>query len=212
MALECGTNYGYYNNYTVSKPQISGGDKVGHAAEKAWNTTITGAGIAGVGAIGLTGACIANTINSNAPTFRGVFAETFPRITNALKTMYKITGSQWCKDKITSFVNGNATIENIKNFVGEKATLFKNWSLDKAKLTGIVNYFKKEGSIGNTVTKSIAGLKDTLTNSYKNMSGRGKLIAGIGLATLTVAGLIFGAGKYNAGKIDQKYEDRAKFV
>ena len=211
MGLECGTNYGYYN-YVLRQPQISGGDKVGHAAEKAWNTTVTATGMAGAGAVGLAGACVANTINSQATTFKGTFAETFPAITKGLKGVYKYSGAQWCAEKASGFVKGNKSITKAKQFVLDNTAKLKTWSLDKAKLTGIVNYFKKDGSIGNTVAKSINGLKETLTTGYKNMSGKGKLIAGIGLATLTAAGLIFGAGKYNAGKIDQKYEDRAKFV
>ena len=211
MGLECGTNYGCYN-YALRQPQISGGDKVGHAAEKAWNATATATGMAGVGAIGLAGACVANTINSQATTFKGTFAETFPGITKSLKGAYKWSGAQLFTEKVSTFAKGNKTIAKAKGFVSNNAAKLKTWSLDKAKLTGIVNYFKKDGSIGNTVAKSINGLKDTLTTGYKNMSGKGKLIAGIGLATLTAAGLIFGAGKYNAGKIDQKYEDRAKFV
>ena len=67
-------------------------------------------------------------------------------------------------------------------------------------------------TIGNKIKTTVGGLKDTLKTGWKNMSGKNKLIAGIGLATLGVAGLIWGEGKHNAGKIDQKYEDRAKFL
>lgn len=212
MGLECGTNYGYYNNTMYQQPQISGGDKVGHFAEKNWNRVVTGAGIAGVGAVGLTGACIANSIQSTETTFRGTFAQTFPKTTTGLKWIYKYSGAEWVANKTSNFWKNNETLAKAKNVVSEASTKTKAWALDKAKLTKVVDYFKKDGTIGNKVKTSLSGLKETLKNGYKNMSGKNKLIAGIGLATLTVAGMIYGAGKHNAGKIDQKYEDRAKFV
>ena len=212
MGLECGTNYGYYNNYKYQQPKVSGGDAVGHFTEKNWNRVKTGAAMAGVSAVGLTGACVANAINSNATTFTGTFAQTFPKITNVLKGAYKYSGLQWVAGKTADFWKNNGTLSKVKGFVGEKATSVKNWSLKKAKLTGVVDYFKKDGTIGNKVNSSISSLKNTLANGWKNMSGKNKLIAGIGLATMTAVGLIYGAGKHNAGKIDQKYEDRAKFM
>ncbi len=212
MGLECGTNYGCYNAKMYQQPKVSGGDQVGHFAEKNWNRVVTGAGIAGVGAAGLTAACIANTINSNETTFKGTFAQTFPKITDALKLVYKYSGAQWVVGKTANFWNNNNTVGKAKDVAAEAITKTKSWALDKAKLTKVVDYFKKDGTFGNKVKTSIASLTDTVKNGYKNMSGKNKLIAGIALATLTATGLIYGAGKHQAGKIDQKYEDRAKFV
>lgn len=211
MGLECRANYGYYYPSTQQQ-KISDGDKIGHFTEKNWNRLKTGAAIGAVGVTGLTGACIANTINSNATTFSGTFAQTFPKITKGLQGAYKYSGTQWLTNKATNFWKNNAILAKAKTFVSNAATKVKTWSLDKAKLTGIVNYIKKDGTIGNKVKTAITGLKDTLKAGWNGMSGKGKLIAGIGLATLTVAGLIYGKGKEEAGKIDQKYEDRAKFV
>ena len=212
MGLECGTNYGYCNRYIPQQQKISGGDQIGHFAEKNWNRVKTGAAMAGVGALGVTGACIANSINSTSTTFTGTFAQTFPKITKALKGAYKYFGLQWVIDKATTFWKNNGILGKVKTFVGEKATGLKNWSLKKARLSGLVDYIKKDGTIGNKIKTTVGGLKDTLKTGWKNMSGKNKLIAGIGLATLGVAGLIWGEGKHNAGKIDQKYEDRAKFL
>ena len=212
MGLECGTNYRVYNPQMYQQQKISGGDKVGHFTEKNWNRVVTGAGIAGVGAVGLTGACIANSIQSTETTFRGTFAQTFPKFTTGLKWLYKYSGAEWVTGKTSNFWKNNETLAKAKSVVSEASTKTKAWALDKAKLTKVVDYLKKDGTIGNKVKTSLSGLKETLKNGYKNMSGKNKLIAGIGLATLTVAGLIYGAGKHNAGTIDQKYEDRAKFV
>lgn len=212
MGLDCGTNYGCYNYAYPKQPKISGGDKIGHVAEKNWNRVKTGAAMVGVGALGVTGACVANAINSNATTFKGTFAQTFPKITNVLKGAYKYTGLQWVKDKTTAFWKNNGALSKVKTFVGEKATGLKNWSLKKAKLSGLVDYVKKDGTIGNKLKTTVGGLKDTLKTGWKNMSGKNKLIAGIGLATVTAMGLIWGEGKHKAGEIDQKYEDRAKFM
>lgn len=206
-----GGNYGYYN-YTYPQKKISGGDSIGQFAEKNWNRITTGAAMTGVGAVGLTGACIANTINSNATTFKGTFAQTFPKITKGLQAAYKYSGLQWVTDKATGVWKNNETLGKIKNKIATTSGKVKDWGLKKAKLTKVVDYFKKDGTIGNKIKTSIGGLKETLKTGWKNMSGKNKLIAGIGLATVTAMGLIYGAGKEKAGKIDQKYEDRAKFV
>ena len=87
----------------------------------------------------------------------------------------------------------------------------KDFTLNKLKLTNIVNYFKKDGTIGNKIKTSLGSLTDTLKNGWKNMSGKNKLIAAIGLATIGAMTAIWGKGKYEDGKIDQKYADRAKF-
>lgn len=206
MGLDYSTNYGAYNYY--AQPRVSGGDKIGHWSEKNWNRTKTGAAIGAVGALGLTGACIANNISSHATTFTGTFAETFPKITNALKFVYHYSGLEWCSNKLKT----NEFVKDMKQKTLEAFHKTKNWGLEKAKLTKVVDYFKEKGTIGNKISTSLAGLKDTLKNNYKNMSGKSKLIAGIGLATLSAVGMIWGAGKYQAGKIDQKYADRARFI
>jgi len=210
MGLNYGANYRYYNGYNnpYMQPQISGGDKIGHFAEKNWNRIKTGAAIGAVGTLGITGACIANNINSNATTFRGTFAETFPKITNVLKSIYKYSGAKYCVDSLKA----SEIAQKFKQEITGGIDKIKNGALEKTKLAPVVDYFKKDGSIGNKIATSLAGLKNTLQKSYANMSGKGKLIAGIGLATLSAIGLIWGAGKYRAGKIDQKYEDRAKFM
>lgn len=235
MGLECGTNYGYYNNKMYQPQQkVSGGDAVGHFAEKNWNRVVTGAGIAGVGAAGLTAACVANTINSKAPTVGGVISDWLPKaegdkVPFTRKIFNKAVDA---KKGFHAFMNDEGRWgKTAKDFVGKTKDSIVKW----CKLDGVVNYFKpqlveeqiiKSGkNKGNKITKKITNktfgakltstiqnLNKTIKTSWKSLPAKTKLIALIGMATTATAGLIYGAGKHQAGKIDQKYEDRAKFM
>lgn len=241
MGLECGTNYGYYNNKMYQPQQkVSGGDAVGHFAEKNWNRVVTGAGIAGVGAAGLTAACVANTINSKAPTVGGVISDWLPKaegdkVPFTRKIFNKAVDA---KKGFHAFMNDEGRWgKTAKDFAGKTKDSIVKW----CKLDGVVNYFtpgrfvekeitkeivKKNGkkvtkkvienvevkTLGTKLTSAIKGLNDTIKTSWKSLPAKTKLIALIGMATTATAGLIYGAGKHQAGKIDQKYEDRAKFM
>ncbi len=231
MGLECGTNYSYCNN-RVRQPQqkISGGDAVGHFAEKNWNRVVTGAGIAGVGAAGLATACVANTIKSEAPTVGGVISDWLPKaeggkVPFSRKVFNKAVDA---KKGFQSFMNDDGRWgKSAKDFVGKTKDSIVKW----CKLDGVVNYFKpittKEvtynsekkltkqvvnDTFGAKITSSIHKLNKTIKKSWKSLPAKTKLIALVGLATTATAGLIYGAGKHQAGKIDQKYDDRAKFM
>ena len=235
MGLECGTNYGYYNNKMYQPQQkVSGGDAVGHFAEKNWNRVVTGAGIAGVGAAGLTAACVANTINSKAPTVGGVISDWLPKaegdkVPFTRKIFNKAVDA---KKGFHAFMNDEGRWgKTAKDFAGKTKDSIVKW----CKLDGVVNYFKpqlveeqiiKKGknkgtkitkkvtnkTFGAKLTSTIQNLNKTIKTSWKSLPAKTKLIALIGMATTATAGLIYGAGKHQAGKIDQKYEDRAKFM
>lgn len=232
MGLECGTNYRVYNPQMYQQQKISGGDQVGHFAEKNFNRVVTGAGIAGVGAAGLAAACVANGIKSEAKTIGGVISDWLPQAADVdgkeqIPFSRKIFNKAVdMKKGINAFMNDEGRWgKEAKNFIGKT----KDSVVKFCKLEGVVNYFTpgrtinvtKEGgqvvaeevvTIGTKMTSALNGLKDTIKTNWSKLPAKAKLIAGIGVATTAVAGLIYGAGKHKAGKIDQKYEDRAKFV
>lgn len=117
-------------------------------------------------------------------------------------------------DKFSKF--GEKTKNHAKHNAGSFATLVAggagayaiNKFADKDVIVKTGKYLNDGAAwVGKKVNKE---WMTKLVDKFAKMPTKYKLIGGIALAALGVVGLISNHKNYEAGKIDQKYEDRAK--
>lgn len=117
-------------------------------------------------------------------------------------------------DKFNKF--GEKTKNNVKHNAGSLATLAAggagayaiNKFADKNVIVKTGEYLNKGAAwLGKKVNKD---WMTKLVDKFSKIPTKYKAIGAVALAALGVVGLINNHKNYEAGKIDQKYEDRAK--